>query len=99
MRISKIEIIGKNLMNRNNNVKKNPIVPTNMDQSHIVGWYKPHDEGRKSLCKLVTTITNRSSHIPILTMNDMIQRATRFDLIFLDHKNCGVTMLQRIKDQ
>src|ERR1051325_652279 len=37
VRISKIEIIGRKRMKRNNNVKKNPMVPTNIDQSHWVG--------------------------------------------------------------
>ena len=39
MRISKIEIIGRNRINRNSSVKKKPIVPTNIDQSQTVGWY------------------------------------------------------------
>src|SRR6185369_14323917 len=46
VRISKIEIIGRNLMNRNSSVKKKPSVPMNMPQSHCVGWYMPHDDGR-----------------------------------------------------
>ena len=46
VRISKIEIIGRNRRNRNSNVKKKPIVPTNIPQSHIVGWYIPHEEGK-----------------------------------------------------
>ena len=46
VRISKIEIIGRKRINRNSSVKKKPIVPTNMLQSHCVGWYIPHDDGR-----------------------------------------------------
>jgi hypothetical protein len=46
VRISKIEIIGRKRINRNSSVKKNPIVPINMLQSHCVGWYIPHDDGR-----------------------------------------------------
>jgi hypothetical protein len=37
VRISKIEIIGRKRMNRNNSVKKNPSVPINIVQSHIDG--------------------------------------------------------------
>ena len=39
MRISKIEIIGRKRINRNSSVKKNPMVPINIDQSQTVGWY------------------------------------------------------------
>jgi hypothetical protein len=46
VRISKIEIIGRKRINRNSSVKKKPIVPTNIPQSHCVGWYIPHDDGR-----------------------------------------------------
>ena len=28
----------------------------------------PHDEGRKSRCRLVTTMTKRSSHMPTFTI-------------------------------
>ena len=35
VRISKIEIIGRKRMNKNNSVKKNPSVPINIVQSHI----------------------------------------------------------------
>ena len=61
-------MIGTNLTNKKSNVKKKPIVPINIDQSNIVGLYIAHDDGKKSLCKLVTIITKRSSHIPTLTI-------------------------------
>ena len=35
----------------------------------------------------------------MLTMNEMIQSASRFERIFLNHRNCGVMMLQRISAQ
>ena len=44
--ISAIEIIGRKRMNRNIKAKKNPIVPRNMLQSHTVGAYMPHDDGK-----------------------------------------------------
>src|SRR5436190_23560654 len=72
VRISKIEIIGRKRINKNSSAKKKPIVPTNIAQSHCDGWYMPHDEGRKSRCRLVTTITNRSSHMPMLTTIETI---------------------------
>jgi len=37
VRISKMEIIGRKRMNKNNSVKKNPSVPINIVQSHIDG--------------------------------------------------------------
>src|SRR5438045_1460826 len=93
VRISKIEIIGRKRMNRNNSEKKKPSVPTNMAQSHCVGWYMPHDDGTKSRCRLVTTITNRSSHMPMLTTIEMSQSKSKLPRTFLIHRNCGVTML------
>src|SRR6266566_3518014 len=59
VRISKIEIIGKKRMNRNTRERKSPIVPIKVAQSHTVPAYMPHDDGRKSRCKLVTTMTKR----------------------------------------
>ena len=69
---SNIEIIGRKRTNRKINVKKNPIVPTNIDQSKIVGEYIAHEDGRKSRCRLVTIMTKRSSHIPTLTTSEII---------------------------
>ena len=37
VRISKIEITGRKRINKNSSVKKNPIVPMNIAQSHCVG--------------------------------------------------------------
>src|SRR3954451_9691132 len=99
VRISKIEIIGRKRMNRNSNVKKNPSVPTNIAQSHCVGWYCPHDEGRKSRCKLVTTMTKRSSHIPMLTTIEINHSNKRLERTFFIQRNCGVMMLHRISAQ
>ena len=46
VRISKMEIIGRNRINKNRRVKKKPIVPMNIAQSHWEGWYIPHDDGK-----------------------------------------------------
>jgi hypothetical protein len=45
-RISKIEIIGKNRMNKNINEANSPIVPMYVDQSQNVGRYMPHEDGK-----------------------------------------------------
>ena len=46
------------------------MVPTYVDQSQNVGRNMPHEEGRKSRCRLSTMMTKRSSHIPMLTTID-----------------------------
>src|SRR5437588_140771 len=99
VRISKIEIIGRKRMNKNSNAKKNPIVPMYIAQSHCDGLYMPHDDGRKSRCKLVTTITKRSNHMPMLTTTEISHSHKRFARIFLNHSSCGVRPLQKISAQ
>src|SRR5262249_49413941 len=54
VRISKIEIIGRKRMKRKNKVRKRPMVPTNMLQSHRVPENSRHDEGRKPADRLTT---------------------------------------------
>src|SRR5207244_13086494 len=71
VRISKIEIMGRKRKKRNRRETNRPIVPRNVDQSQNVGWYIPHDEGRKSRCRLVTMMMNRSSHMPTFPVSDM----------------------------
>src|SRR5213596_918362 len=93
VRISKIEIIGRKRMNRNSSAKKNPIVPIYMAQSHCDGLYMPHDDGTKSRCRQVTTITNRSSHMPIHTTTEISHSHKRFARIFLNQRSCGVNPL------
>ena len=44
-------------MNRNSSARKRPIEPMNVAQSKIVPWYMPQDDGRKSRCRLTTTMT------------------------------------------
>src|SRR5438270_6993739 len=43
-RTSNIEIIGSKRRNRNIMKMKKPMVPRNVAQSQIVGWYSPHDD-------------------------------------------------------
>src|SRR5437016_4144331 len=94
VRISKMEMTGMKRMNRKKSVKKRPRVPTYVDQSQKVGWYMPHDEGRKSRCRLVTTITKRSSHMPTLTNMATMNRPTTPVRTILIQMNWGATMLQ-----
>ena len=79
VRISKIEIIGRKRRNRNSSVRNKP---DRADERRPVperrAEYMPHDDGRKSRCRLVTTMTNRSSHMPTFTIErDDEQRRRR----------------------
>ena len=75
------------------------MVPMNVDQSQNVGRYMPHDDGRKSRCRLVTTITNRSSHMPTFTISEMTNRAGTLVRTRLNQSACGVITLQKISAQ
>src|SRR5688572_16798003 len=92
-RISKIEIIGSTRMNRKNSAANRPIVPRNVDQSHSVGAYISHDDGRKSRCSDTTMIMNRSSHIPMLITTLIPNSIARFVRTALDHRSWGTTTL------
>ena len=55
-------------MNRNRSEEEEPDrADERCAQSQTVGAYMPQEDGRKSRCRLVTTITKRSSHMPTLT--------------------------------
>src|SRR3954453_24163944 len=92
-------MIGTNLTKRKISVKKNPSVPMNIVQSKIVGEYIAQDDGRKSCCKLVTMITKRSSHIPILTMIEMTKSQNSLSRKRLNHRNWIEIPLQKIRNQ
>ena len=62
-------------MKRKMSDRKSPIVPTNVATSQRDPWYMPHDDGKKSRWRLVTTITKRSSHMPTLTTSEIAKRA------------------------
>src|SRR4029077_12469244 len=85
--------------NRNSRDRNSPMVPMNVDQSQNVGAYIPQDEGRKSRCRLVTMMTNRSSHMPTFTMIEMTNSAGTLVRTRLNHRACGVAMLQKIRAQ
>ncbi len=65
-------------------------------KSQNVGLNLPHDEGRKSRCRLVTMITKRSSHMPMFTMSEMTNRIGTLVRTRLNQSTCGVITLQRI---
>src|SRR6476619_1221908 len=98
-RISKIEIIGSTRMNRKNSITNSPMVPKNVIQSHRVGQYIPQDDGRKSRCRLVTTMTKRSSHMPTLTTMATAKRPSVLVRTRRNHSHCGVMMLQKMSVQ
>src|SRR5687767_451709 len=75
------------------------MVPMNIDQSKTVGLYIAHDDGRKSRFKLVTMITNLSSHIPILTTIDIRNSQNALSLNRLNQRNWIEMPLQRIRSQ
>ena len=99
VRISKMEIIGRNRRNRNNSVRNRPIVPRKVDQSQNVGAYMPQDEGRKSRCRLSTMMTKRSSHMPTLTTSAMMKSSGTLVRTRLNQSICGMTTLHRISAQ
>src|SRR5215470_8559702 len=68
-------------------VKKKPSVPTNIEISNTVGEYMPHDDGRKSRWRLVTMITNLSSHMPMLTMIEITNSQNSLSLNRLNQRS------------
>src|SRR6266849_3913302 len=73
-RISAMEIAGRTRTKRKIRVTNMPMVPMNVAQSQNVGLYRPQAEGTKSRVRLMTTMTKRSSHMPIFTTIDMTKR-------------------------
>src|SRR5690242_18907579 len=72
---SLIEITGNSLKKMRKAVKNNPKLPNSKPISVIVGAYIAQLDGRKSRCKDVTMITNRSNHIPTLMRIDKTKMA------------------------
>ena len=48
-------------------MRNKPTLPNNVAQSQIVGVYIAQLDGTKSRCRLVTTMTKRSIHMPMFT--------------------------------
>src|SRR5438874_8285499 len=95
-RDSEIAIIGRNRMNKNNSVRNNPMLPKSVAQSQTVGKNIPHDDGTKSRCKLVITITNRSVHMPRSMQSATPRSVTGLRRIHGDHRACGTSTLKNM---
>ena len=98
-RISAMEIIGRNRRNRNSSARNRPIDPTKVAQSQNVGLYMPHDDVRKSRCRLVTTMMKRSSHMPMLMMSAITNSTGTLVRTRVNQSACGMAMLQTISAQ
>src|SRR5436190_491250 len=81
------------------NSENRPSVPTYVIQSHIVPAYMPQDDGRKSRLRLVTTMTYRSSHMPVFTTSEIRNSSGTFVRTRLNQSVCGITPLQKIRNQ
>src|SRR5215217_3027591 len=88
-----MEMMGSTRTKSRNRVKKRPNVPMKVPTSTIVGVYMDQLLGRKSRCRLVTMMTNRSNHMPTLMTNDSAKMATGDVRIFLNQNRCGDTTL------
>src|SRR5437899_10613376 len=86
-------------MNSSIKVRNSPMLPSRVAQSQNVGMYIFQLEGTKSRAKLVTTMTNRSTHIPTLAESATRNSAISFVRIFRDHSSCGSTQLSVINTQ
>src|SRR5688500_20330218 len=58
-----------------------------------------HEDGRKSRCSEVTMMTNRSSHMPTLTISAMMNSHVVLVRSRLIHSVCGIRPLQKISAQ
>ncbi len=67
--------------------------------STAVGKNMPHSPGRKARCKLVTMMTKRSNHMPIVTRNETAKMAAGLVRNFRIQKTWGLTTLQKIMAQ
>src|SRR5579885_1867075 len=70
------------------------MVPANVQISTHVGRKYPHELDRKSRCRLVTIMTNRSNHIPMLVVMEMMNITGIDRRIALIQKSCGINTLQ-----
>jgi hypothetical protein len=93
---SAIAKVGRNLTNSRNSVVKMPIDPTKMPMSVSVGKNMCHSPGRKARCRLVTMITNRSNHMPMVTNSATTQITIGFWRSLRNQKTCGLITLQKI---
>src|SRR5258708_12421580 len=85
VRISKTEIEGMTRMKKKNSIVNRPMVPIKIIRSHLVYQYMPQELGRKSRCRLATTITKPSTHIPVLTTTDTRNNCHSLEHTFFTH--------------
>ena len=64
---SLMAMTGSSRVKRRKRVKKSPKEPSRMATSTRLGVYIVQELGRKSRCRLETTMTKRSNHIPTFT--------------------------------
>src|SRR4051812_597738 len=98
-RSSEIDIMGTKRMNKKISVRNRPIVPSNIAQSHRVGMNIPQLDGAKSRCKLVITMTNRSTHIPTFTDAATKNKCIGRVRTSLDQSACGTRTFRNIRHQ
>src|ERR1051326_6467494 len=96
VRISKMEIAGISRMNIKKSRVKKPMVPTKIATSQRVNQYMPQELGTKSRWRLITTITKRSSHMPVFTTSETKKSLVGEERTLLNHSDCGIRMLHRI---
>ncbi len=75
------------------------MLPKNVAQSQKVGVNMLHDDGTKSRCRLVMTMTKRSSHMPTFTASATRNSATRLVRTRRDQSACGTITLNSINPQ
>ena len=86
--------MGRKRQKSRNMVKNSPKLPMKTSTSKTVGLKLPQFAGRKSRVRVVTMITKRSNHIPMLTKIEMMKRASGLRRILRNQKNCGEITLQ-----
>ena len=59
----------------------------------------PQEDGRKSRCRLVMTMINRSSHIPMFTTMETKNNHGMFWRTLANHSPWGIRILHRISIQ
>ena len=86
-------------MKTRNSQTKQLTVPSRMIQSHSVGTKMPQADGMKSWCRLDTTISTRSIHMPRLTTRLRANSSATLRRARRHHSSCGTSTLQAIIDQ
>src|SRR5438132_13331629 len=75
------------------------MLPRRVAQSQNVGAYMAQLEGTKSRCRLVKTMTKRSSHMPMFADNATKNRARGLVRILRDQSSCGIAQLSAMRSK